>query len=965
MDLSTNMPSSIRLVMVTYCLFKFFFIFLHSTNFPYTTITLQVRKALKSTEVYENFLRCLVLYNHEIVSRTELVGLVNNFIGRFPELMKWFKEFLGFREGPPSLSHSLSLDAIDNFSTQPAQNRQRERDRMASESGIEIDYSSCKRHGASYRGLPKSFVQPKCSGRTALCREVLNDTLVSFPSWSEDSTFVSSRKTHYEEYIYRCEDERFELDIVIESNLLTIRVLEAVRRKIDKMSFEERNRFKLDDTLGGTSCVIHQRAIRRIYGDKAPEIIEGLKKNPVIAVPLVLRRLKTKDEEWRDAQKQFNKIWREQNEKYYLKSLDHQGISFKQNDIKYLRSKSLIKEIEDLQRENQDEDLSASAGGGDMLTTTELSNTSGMAHITLVYKDKDMLEEACNLIIHHVKRQTSIHKDEKQKIKQLMRQFIPDLFFAPAVDLSDDEIDENDNQMDDDASSDGRYDSNNDNNHRKSYDSRNHGKNDLSSSPKPTSRYNRESPKLNCDESPLKDPELGEPIRPDQQKYLSDIESSHKDEAIPISLEGREHHTKLEPLSVITENNNRDMVDNPVNSHDTQHKDATFIKSPQQALQNKDPEDSYQMFYIDDKWYCFLRLHHILCQRLGSIYERSKILIAEEEKERKDRKESTAIALRLKPRSKFSIMSNFDDCRELQTNMINSPFPRTNQDDIEVEDYFPVFVDMIKQLLDGNLDSNQYEDMLRDMFGIYAYVAFTMDKVVQNIVRQLQHMVGDEISQHCTDLFLEESKSNATGGPCATAQSRASQEANYLKRAEQLLEDENCYKATIYKNESKLTIALLDTDSPEASDNEDSEEKWSNYMNKEFSKEHKTKSGKQWFLSRNVRRYMAREEKMTTIEAKRAKEANNADDGGLEDKPCSFSPNNYRRLLVFNNGDHVFFYRHHRPTKSRQMRVNDIKRRKFREWTTRWVDSNLTNEQIRQGIQWLGKDSIDSRNRRP
>ena len=67
----------------------------------------------------------------------------------------------------------------------------------------------------------------------------------------------------------------------------------------------------------------------RIYGDKAPDIIDGLKKNPVVAVPLVLRRLKAKEEEWREAQRNFNKIWREQNEKYYLKSLDHQGINFK------------------------------------------------------------------------------------------------------------------------------------------------------------------------------------------------------------------------------------------------------------------------------------------------------------------------------------------------------------------------------------------------------------------------------------------------------------------------------------------------------------------------------------------------------------------------------------------------------------------------------------------------------------
>ena len=69
----------------------------------------------------------------------------------------------------------------------------------------------------------------------------------------------------------------------------------------------------------------HRKAIQRIYGDKSVDIIEGLKKNPAVSVPLVLRRLKAKEDEWREAQKGFNKRWREENEKYYLKSLDHQG----------------------------------------------------------------------------------------------------------------------------------------------------------------------------------------------------------------------------------------------------------------------------------------------------------------------------------------------------------------------------------------------------------------------------------------------------------------------------------------------------------------------------------------------------------------------------------------------------------------------------------------------------------------
>ena len=36
---------------------------------------------------------------------------------------------------------------------------------------------------------------------------------------------------------------------------------------------------------------------------------------------------------------------------------------------------------------------------------------------------------------------------------------------------------------------------------------------------------------------------------------------------------------------------------------------------------------------------------------------------------------------------------------------------------------------MVKNLLDGNMDAQSYEDTLREMFGIHAYISFTLDKV--------------------------------------------------------------------------------------------------------------------------------------------------------------------------------------------------------------------------------------------
>jgi len=57
--------------------------------------------------------------------------------------------------------------------------------------------------------------------------------------------------------------------------------------------------------------------------------------------------------------------------------------------------------------------------------------------------------------------------------------------------------------------------------------------------------------------------------------------------------------------------------------------------------------------------------------------------------------------------------------------------------EIEIEDYYPAFLDMVKNVLDGNMESTAYEDTLREMFGIHAYIAFTLDKVVTYAVRQV------------------------------------------------------------------------------------------------------------------------------------------------------------------------------------------------------------------------------------
>lgn len=59
--------------------------------------------------------------------------------------------------------------------------------------------------------------------------------------------------------------------------------------------------------------------------------------------------------------------------------------------------------------------------------------------------------------------------------------------------------------------------------------------------------------------------------------------------------------------------------------------------------------------------------------------------------------------------------------------------------EIDVEEYYPAFLEMVKNVLDGNMEANAYEDTLREMFGIHAYIAFTLDKVVIYAVRQVSY----------------------------------------------------------------------------------------------------------------------------------------------------------------------------------------------------------------------------------
>jgi paired amphipathic helix protein Sin3a len=86
-------------------------------------------------------------------------------------------------------------------------------------------------------------------------------------------------------------------------------------------------------------AALNLRCVERLYGDHGLDVMDVLRKNASLALPVILTRLKQKQEEWARCRSDFNKVWAEIYSKNYHKSLDHRSFYFKQQDTKSLSTK--------------------------------------------------------------------------------------------------------------------------------------------------------------------------------------------------------------------------------------------------------------------------------------------------------------------------------------------------------------------------------------------------------------------------------------------------------------------------------------------------------------------------------------------------------------------------------------------------------------------------------------------------
>ncbi|KNA15721.1 hypothetical protein SOVF_095600 isoform A [Spinacia oleracea] len=429
----------------------------------------KVKEGLDNLDDYQEFLKCIHIYCREIITRQELQALVRDILANYQDLVDGFDEFLARCERPDGfLSNVMSKKSLwpeflcsdGQSKSVKTEDRERDRDmvrddrdrdresrerdrtdrgviygnkevanlRLSSNSNKdkyigkpiqELDLSNCERCTPSYRLLPKNYPIPLASHRTELGAGVLNDHWVSVTSGSEDYSFKHMRKNQYEESLFRCEDDRFELDMLLESVNVTIKRVEDLLDKINSNMIKTENPIRIEDHF----TPINLRCIERLYGDHGLDVMDVLRKNAILSLPVILTRLKQKQEEWARCRADFNKVWAEIYSKNYHKSLDHRSFYFKQQDTKSLSTKALLAEVKEISEQKCKED--------DVLLAVAAGNRRPIIpHMEFEYPDTELHEDLYQLMKYSCGEVCTA--EQLEKVMKIWTAFLEPVLGVPA-----------------------------------------------------------------------------------------------------------------------------------------------------------------------------------------------------------------------------------------------------------------------------------------------------------------------------------------------------------------------------------------------------------------------------------------------------------------------------------------------------------------------------------------------------
>lgn len=300
-------------------------------------------------DYFNEFARCVDLYSTCIITKTELMTLVEPLFG--PSDLTVFihpayasiKKAL-HREDYAELRQYIEKQLKAFVETLRVVVSGRESSRRKSgwffKPLMDMEQSGLQRHGHSY--VMPARPRTVCSARLQAGITYLNSQWISVPYGSEDFSFKHMRKNPYEDALFKVEDERYDSDLAIEQIKFTLNILADEQEKLLKLPPEQQREYRLDRSI---FTPIRLKPIFNVYGDHGQRFVELLGEEPIRALPVIIGRLKSKLEAWLANSKiEKERVWKDTAEKNFCKSLDHRSFYFKQNEKRFANSKSFLTE---------------------------------------------------------------------------------------------------------------------------------------------------------------------------------------------------------------------------------------------------------------------------------------------------------------------------------------------------------------------------------------------------------------------------------------------------------------------------------------------------------------------------------------------------------------------------------------------------------------------------------------------
>ncbi|KAI9714226.1 MAG: hypothetical protein M1812_006447 [Candelaria pacifica] len=633
----------------------------------------RAKKFISNKQTYNEFLKLCNLFTQDLINRNVLVHKASSFIGGSSDLMNWFKAFVGFD----------GKDEVIENNARVLSGR--------------VTLSNCRGLGPSYRLLPKRERMKQCSGRDEMCHQVLNDEWASHPTWaSEDSGFQAHRKNMFEEGLHRIEEERHDYDFNIEAALRTVQLLEPIAQQILLMNDEDRKAFKLSPGIGGQSETIYKRVIKKLYDrERGQHVIDDLFEHPCAVVPVILARMKQKAEEWKAGQREWEKVWREQTQKMFFKSLDHQGLSAKQHDRKQFMSKTLMVEIQTKYEEQKRMRIIRGA----IVPKYQFEYS---------FDDTDVIRDACHLLLTYIEHSTA-NLAERQKLEIFVKEFVP-LFFG----LDSDKFVQHmkdiyeptrvDEEIEDETPAPEEV-----------------------SAPRGRRAANGKKPDLL--RGVLERGRTGKPSRKDKEG--SAMQESKETSPSPDVGQPADDNVGG-PVDSGTANATELVADKWIN-----HPSTSSIRNRtlQPKVQPDEPykRDTYHM-YCNLNVYCFFRMFEILYERLRYVKENEKNV---HEDVRRLKMSKPALELRLVDKTPQDFFSDTS---------VNTS-------------YYNQILVMCEEVIKGELDMGQLEDTLRRFYLANGWQLYSFDKMLAAVVRPVSAILTSDAKDKSNDivqLFLKD-----------------------------------------------------------------------------------------------------------------------------------------------------------------------------------------------------------------